>query len=127
MNNLSKAVNTIKQGFKSKKLSILVEKSTLLLSIAKALESVGCIRSFAIHGDKLELCLKYKGNKPLYRTIEQVSKGTRRTYVKERWFKNKLDKSAIYIISTSKGVQVHTFFSTNKRVSFSGELLLKLM
>ena len=72
----------IKVGYKSRLLSIKVLKNKLTLNFLILLYKIGLIRSFFIlnNENKILVYLKYRNNKPIFYSIDLISKPSRRIY-----------------------------------------------
>ena len=119
----------IKVGYKSRLLSIKVLKNKLTLNFLILLYKIGLIRSFFIlnNENKILVYLKYRNNKPIFYSIDLISKPSRRIY----WSLNMLSYnyskysfSTFYIISTSQGLITSNDAILSKNIS--GEILCRI-
>ena len=125
--SLYNMISSIKNGQKSKKNSILIEKTKFCELVLKVLWDEGYILGYSnlTHlSHKLEVYLKYDSSgKPAIKKITAISKPGRRVYtsVKQMW---KLESSQSFVIfSTNKGIRT---LSDCKKCMTGGEPLFTI-
>ena len=152
--SLTKLINSIQNGQRSRLLSIVVPKSKINVACSKILQDTGFIRGYRLNRvylDKfhMEVLLKYVKGKPVINNISQVSKPSRKVYVsmsfnKKSKFKKKMSlslkkKDNFWIFEDidkiSQFMNGLFIFSTSKgllthneayRLSVGGEVLFKV-
>ena len=112
----------IRNGQKSKKISILQPKTKLCCRILDILLNEGFILGYnCVDGNSkmIKIHLKYFNNKPVIKQIKSISKPSKRVYVssKELWKINNL--LGILILSTSKGMMSD---KKSKKLNVGGEV-----
>lgn len=116
----SNLFSSINNGYKSKKNFIFINKSKKNLKIIEILFKEGFIKNFYINDIyNIKIYLKYNNNKPIINKITQISKPSKKIYIKNNFFIKKKRKG-IFLISTSKGIL--TSFDI-KKFFIGGELI----
>lgn len=127
--NFSDLIIRLKWAYKSHYKSIKVLKNKFTIKFLYLLQKIGLIRGFffILNENYILVYLKYIRGVPCIFDINIISKPSKRTY----WTLNFLSKnyrrqdfSAIYIVSTPKGLMTHNDILLSKQ--FSGEILCKI-
>ncbi len=107
--NIADMLTRIRNGQKSKLISISLPGSKTKCAILKVLQEAGYIKSYELSTEQnisqIEVYLKYsiKG-KPAIFKIDRVSKPGKRVYSSISKLRGYYNNMGIYILSTSKGV-----------------------
>src|SRR3989344_5042288 len=98
----------IKNGYRAKKVTVLVPFSQLKAEIARVLEARGYLGAAEKKGRKvrkfLELELTYPDGVPALDDIRLISKPSRRMYIKKSEIRPVRQGHGLLIVSTSRGV-----------------------
>lgn len=104
-----------------------IPSSQVKAGILRALEREGYINGFkeVTKNDRafLRVTLRYYEGAPVIRTLDRVSKPSRRVYSKLKKISNVFNGFGIYILSTSKGIMSD---SEAKESNVGGEILCKV-
>jgi len=97
----------IKIGYEKKYSNIIIQKSRGVKLILLFLFNFGYINGFTIFtNNKINIFLKY--NRAILRSILNISKGSKRIYVKIKKLKKikkySIDNSGVLILTTNKGI-----------------------
>ena len=130
-NSLNDSIIRIKNGYKARKQSILLNKSSLSLEILKILRNEGYIRSFKVEDNSIIVTLKYFQDKPVIKDIIAYSHLNINTIVSFKQLtqlcENKEKKTnglSLHILSTSAGVLSDYDCLSNR---LGGKLLLMII
>ena len=122
---LSDMLTRIRNGQSVRKLIVKQRNTKVCVGVLNILWEEGFIRGFNINStNEIEILLKYYNNLPVIKTIERISKSSRRVYspIKTLW---KIDnKSGIFVISTSKGIMSD---SKARQLNIGGEVLCRIV
>jgi len=107
--NIADMLTRIRNGQKSKLLTISLPHSKMKCSVLEVLKTEGYIKEFRSIFEgrigQIEVDLKYSSNgKPVICEIQRVSKPGKRMYSSIGGLKGYYNNMGIYILSTSKGV-----------------------
>lgn len=124
---ISDMIVRIKNGYNSKKESLLIPYSNFIVSILEVLEKNSFIKSFTKKGKKvskiIEVELIYENGKSKIQGIERVSHLSKRIYQKVGDIKPVKYGFGVSIISTSKGVMTN---KDARKEKIGGEILFKI-
>ncbi len=100
---------TIKNAGTASKPNVLIPYSNLMHSIAECLSKknyVGVVSKKTGKKDKpvLEIAISYEAGSPKIKSVERISKPSRRIYIKSKDIKNVKNGYGLLVISTPKGV-----------------------
>lgn len=107
--SIADMLTRIRNGQKSKLISVSLHGSKIKCAILRVLEGEGYIKGYGVSRDKnirqIEVYLKYsiKGN-PAICKIDRVSKPGKRVYSSINKLKGYYNNMGIYILSTCRGV-----------------------
>lgn len=107
--SIADMLTRIRNGQKSKLMSVTLPCSKIKCAILRVLEGEGYIKGYGVFQDKnisqVEIYLKYsiKGN-PAIGKIDRVSKPGKRVYSSIGKLKGYYNNMGIYVLSTSRGV-----------------------
>lgn len=96
----------LRNGVKTRKKKVIVIFTNMNYRILEVLSLYGFIEKFVlINGYYLEVTLKYINKRPVFSTIEVLSKPSNRRFVKWKFlYSKKFFKNEFLLISTSKGI-----------------------
>jgi|NorSeaMetagenome_1021524.scaffolds.fasta_scaffold00958_2 small subunit ribosomal protein S8 len=128
---LSDLSTRIRNGQQSRKLEILVKKTTKTTNILNVLKKEGFIRGYTINEKNISIFLKYFTDKPVITTIEPVSTYNTNKYtsVKNLIQLKELTKKSnqglgLFILSTSKGI-LSDYESIEENIG--GQIILRVL
>jgi len=113
----------LKQAGFSKKISIRVERSDLILEIITILYREGYISSFRVVDNNFEIFLKYFEMRPVLYKFKRYSTFSKKSYYSVTKLSKVFRKSDFLLISTTAGV-VTKEYALN--FNLGGEVLIKL-
>lgn len=111
MDTIGDMLTIIRNGYMSKKDTVLVPHSKLKEEIAKKLGKLGSIESVAVEkgvkSKNIKITLKYKNGDPVVTHIKRISTPGLRIYRSKSNIKPVLEGMGFSLISTSKGVKTN--------------------
>lgn len=116
----------IKNGYLTKKESVVANYSRLNCEILKKLKQFNFIKDFIIEGEKIKMItiyLNYNDKEPVFTDVKIFSKPGRRWYCSYKDLKPVLGRLGLSILSTSKGILTD---KEAKKLKIGGELLFSI-
>ena len=124
INQFSNFFSFIQNGYLIKKNKISIPFSQKILNLLDLLTYEGFLKGYQIleNKKKINIFLKYYQKQPSLKKIIQVSKPSKRVYIKNKFLKK--NSSEFLILSTNQG-----FLSYNdaKKKNIGGELVCKIL
>lgn len=125
MDIISQTLTSIRNGNRSKNMSVQIPKLGINEKLASILKNEGFINSFESVNSVLILNLKYRGRDriPVLTNLKRISTPGRRVYINSKEIPQLFGGLGILILSTSKGIM------TNKqaqKMKIGGELLCSI-
>jgi small subunit ribosomal protein S8 len=122
--NIADMLTRIRNGQKSKLLSVVLPFSQLKSSVLKVLLSEGYISGYARNENELNISLKYSRlGEPAVNEIHRVSKPGKRIYSPIRNLPGYYNNMGVYILSTSHGVMSDR---QARKLNIGGEVICKV-
>jgi len=128
-NSLNDSIVRIKNGYKTRKQIISLNKSKLCIEILKILRNEGYIKGFQIEKQSINVILKYFQNKPVIKDVIFYSPLSINTTVSFRQLtqlceNKKTNGLSLNILSTSYGI-LSDYHCLNNKIG--GKLLLMII
>ena len=122
--NIADMLTRIRNGQKSKLLSVVLPFSRLKCAILKVLLSEGYISGYSQNENELSISLKYSRlGEPAVNEIHRVSKPGKRIYSQIRNLPGYYNNMGVYILSTSHGVMSDR---QARKLNIGGEVICKV-